>query len=130
MTDYYDVAGRLTVLYDIDVVRLIHLVNGRMSYMFLTEGDLIEIEEDGERKTISVTEILETTICNQSDWKFGKSYFQDAYVKVRLSGEGNRVVNLLERSYKINEVLEYLKHGMLSQREATNLLLKFELEDG
>lgn len=126
MTNDY-LTGYLAVFHGIDVVQLVHQVNGRVSFMELIEGDHIEVVDDDELKIISVSDALNEEH-NQNSWKCGKSLYQDSHVRVKLDVTQNKIINNAERHYKIHEVLTYLKDGVITQAEAEILLVNINLE--
>ncbi|WP_107950290.1 hypothetical protein [Lysinibacillus parviboronicapiens] len=122
--------GRITVHFGIDIVSLVHKVNGRFSYMDLVEGDLIEVKEDDQYKAITIKDILNTIERDSSQvWNHGSSIYEGAQVRVKLDPQGNKRAALTEKSLKINKVMFALKQGLITHEEATQAFLVLELDD-
>lgn len=125
--------GRITVHFGIDIVSLVHKVQGRFSYMDLVEGDHIEVKDVDQYQVISITEVLDTIVEHDSDsnkvWNHGSSIYEGAQVRVKLDPQGNKRAVLTEKSLKINKVMTALKQGLITHEEATHAFLKLELED-
>lgn len=127
------IIGRITVHFGVDIVSLAHIVQGRVSYMDLVEGDHIEVKVGDCYKAISTTNVLDTLVdnkpCKNDKWKRGSSLYEGSEVRVKLDLQGNRQAVLTEKSLKINKVITALKQGLINYEEATQALLSFELED-
>lgn len=122
--------GRITVHFGIDIVSLMHKVHGRFSYMDLVEGDLIEVREDDQYKTITIKDILNKIVEHDSSqvWNRGSSIYEGAQVRVKLDPLGNKLAVLTEKSLKINKVMFTLKNELITHEEATQAFLQLELE--
>lgn len=92
--------GRITVYFGVDIVSLVHKVHGRYSYMDLVEGDLIEVKEDDQYKTITIKDILNKIVEHDSSqiWNHGSSIYEGAQVRVKLDPQGNKLAVLTEKT--------------------------------
>lgn len=123
--------GHITVHFSVDIVSLVHKVHGRFSYMDLVEGDLIEVKEDDQYKAITIKDILETLVEDDSSqvWNRGSSIYEGVQVRVKLDPQGNKLAVLTEKSLKINKVMFALKQGLITHEEATQAFLQLELKE-
>ncbi|WP_336863846.1 hypothetical protein [Peribacillus frigoritolerans] len=124
--------GYLTYNPSIDTVSLVHKILGRSSYMDLENGDHIEIFKNGIYQEISVREITNETIKNNSREHRGapgQSLYEGVKVRVMLSEKATRKIECYIRKRKtlclFNSVVS--KNG-LTFEEATEILSSWEAE--
>lgn len=125
--------GRLSVCYAIDMVSLIHKVQGRSSSLYLAEGDLIEIEdENGEYKTVTIQAILGTIVREESEkhnkFHLGKSMYQERPARVQLNPKTTRSLEHSRKRYFMNELMHLVRLGGMSYEEAMETYFRWEAD--
>lgn len=123
------IKGYITVAYGIDAVILNHKVNGRVSEMYLSDYDTIEIKDEDKNVWLPITceKLLDRNLDSLNINKTKSDYY-DPHARVMLASRGNKEINLLQKRWKIHEVVHYLKSGVINEDEATASLTRIEME--
>lgn len=128
--------GRLTVFFGCDTVSLVHKVHGRYSYMDLEEGDYIEVGDAGERKVVTLQDVLQTIVEKPSDrhteWNRGESVYEGCKARVKLDKKATKLVEENNKKRAIEQIFKAVKHERLTLEEAKKTILRWEtdIEEG
>lgn len=122
--------GFLTVDYGLDIVELVHEVNGRNSYMSLGKGDLIKVQEDDGFKEVTVNDVLNTTVNQRSKmhtkWNFGQSFYEGSRARVVVNPKTTKFIKSNTKKYAIEELFKAVESHLITHNEAMKTLEKWE----
>ncbi|MGD6879273.1 hypothetical protein ACQCVJ_22540 [Bacillus infantis] len=126
-----ELTGVLTVCFGTDEVILAHRVNGRISYMTLGAGDLIELV-DHNNQVITIEDVLETIVKKSSErhsrWNYGSSYYEGENVKVTINHKTTKLMDSSNKQYNVRQLFKGVEDGFITQEEALEIIFRWENE--
>jgi hypothetical protein len=131
LTNEY-LTGRITVFFGCNLVSLIHKVHGRYSTMDIEEGDLIEVEDNGQYKVITVQEIMRNLVDKPSEkhtrWNIGQSLFEGCKARVKLNDKATKRAEFNNKKYAIEQIFKAVENGSITLEEAQKTILNWETD--